>query len=393
MRQVFLDHQSSTPVAPEVFEAMKPFFSESFGSPASFHRHGLQARDALLAAREQMAAFLNAESPDDIIFTSGGTESANLAVKGTAYAGKRKGNHIVVTEIEHPAVLNSVEFLEKQGFTATRVKVDGAGRVDPAAVRAAITEATILVCVHHANHDIGTIEPIRAIADITGDAGIPLFVDAVASAGWLKVDVRELGASLLSLSPHRWYGPKGVGVLYRHRRARVASVLHGGVQEAGRRAGTENMPAIVGAGVAATLATRELPNRQALTKRLQVRLLEGLRRGVTQLTLNGPEPGPERLATNLNLSAAYTEGEGQALLCDMRGIAIASGASCVSKAAKVSPVLTAIGLESSLAQASIIMSLGKDSSEEDMDYVIATYPQVIERLRSLSPLWPPKQKA
>jgi len=230
MRRVFLDHQATTPVLPEVFEAMRPFFSEACGSPSSLHQLGLRARDALARARAQVAALINAESPDEIVFTSGGTESANLAVKGTAYANQRRGDHIVISEIEHPSIINSVEFLEKRGFNCTRVKVDPEGFVDPADVRAALTEKTILICVHHVNHDIGTIEPIREIGELALGKGIPLFVDAAASGGWLPIDVQAMGVKLLSLSPHRFYGPKGVGVLYRNRRARLASLLHGGVQ-------------------------------------------------------------------------------------------------------------------------------------------------------------------
>ena len=372
---------------PEVFEAMKPFFTESFGSPSSLHRHGLLARDALATARTQVAALIHAESPDDIIFTSSGTESANLAVKGTAYASQRRGTHIVASAIEHPAVLNSIEFLEKQGFTCTRIRVDAEGMVDPKDVRSAITDQTILICLHHANHDIGTKQPIREVAEIAGESGIPLFVDAVASGGWLPIDVQELGVGLLSLSPHRFYGPKGVGVLYRNRRARLTSMLHGGVQEGGRRAGTENVPGIVGAGIAAEIAARELPTRRAHTAKLQTQLWEGLRSKIPHLKLNGPVPGPRRLPTNLNLSIEFVEGEGVVLLGDMQGIALTSGTSCVSKSVKVSPVLTAIGLEHGLAQGAVILSLGKDNTEEEIEYVIETLPKIVSKLRGMSPQW------
>ncbi len=387
MRHVYLDHQTTTPALPEVVEAMTPFFAESFGSPSSLHRHGLRARDALAKARDQTAALVHAESSDDIIFTSGGTESANLAIKGTAYASQRRGKHIVTSAIEHPAVLNSIEFLETQGFTSTRVGVDAEGGVDPKAVTAAITEQTVLICVHHINHDIGVIEPIREIGVIAGDRGIPLFVDAVASGGWLPIDVQELGASLLSLSPHRFYGPKGVGVLYRNRRARLASLIHGGVQEGGRRAGTENVPAIVGAGLAAELAARDLTERTALMARLQQLLWAGLKAKIPHLKLNGPEPGSKRIGTNLNVSIEFVEGEGVVLMADMRGIAMTSGTSCVSKSLKISPVLSAIGLEHNLAQGAIILSLGKDNTEEEMQYVIETLPQIVAKLRAMSPLW------
>ena len=392
MRRVFLDHQSATPVLPEVFDVMKPYFSEAFGSPSSLHQHGLRARDALAAAREQIARFVNAESPEDIIFTSDGTESANLAIKGVAYASQRRGNHLVVSVTEHPSVLNSVDFLEQQGFVCTRVKVDSEGFVDPENVRAAITGKTILVALHHANHDIGTIQPVKEIAAIAAERGIAFFVDAEASAGWLPVDVQAMGASLLSLSPHKFYGPKGVGVLYRNRRARLNSIIHGGMQEGGRRAGMENVPAIVGAGVAAEIAARELSARTAHTGELQTFLWERLKEKIACIKLNGPEPGPARISTNLNISTEFIEGEGQLLLLDMQGIAVASGTSCVSKALKISHVLSAIGLDHGLAQGNIILSLGKDNTEQEIDYVVETFEKVVAKLRGMSPTWDEFQK-
>jgi cysteine desulfurase len=366
---------------------MKPFFVEAYGNPSSQHRHGLKAREALAAARAQFASLLNARSPEEIVFTSGGTEATNLAVKGAAYANQRRGRHLVVSAIEHSAVLNSISFLEKQGFTCTRVGVDSEGLVDPAEVRSAITDQTTLICVHHANHEIGTVEPIGEIAAVANAKGVPLFVDAVASAGWLPIDVQALGISLLSLAPHRFYGPKGVGVLYRNRQARIESLIHGGGQEEGRRAGTENMPAIVGGGVAAALAWTDLPERMRRTGRWQTELWEKLRAAIPHLALNGPEPGPKRITTNLNVSAEFTEGEGQLLSLDMAGIAVASGTACISKAVKVSPVLEAIGLDRGLAQASIIISLGKDHTDEEIARFLEVYTRVIGRLRSMSPLW------
>ena len=386
-RQVYFDHQASTPVLPEVFEAMQPWFSESFGSASSLHRYGVHAREALERAREQVAALINAESPEDIIFTSGATESANLAVKGLAYANQRRGKHIVASAIEHPAVLNSIEFLKAQGFTATLVKVDREGFVEPKDVAESITDETVLVAMQHVNPDIGTIEPIHEIGELVAERGIPLFVDAAASGGWLPIDVQAMGAGLLSLAPHRFYGPKGVGVLYRNRRARLSPIIHGGVQEGGRRAGTENIPAIVGAGVAAEIAQRELSQRMRHTAALQRRLWDGLKASIERITLNGPEPGPRRISTNLNISTEFTEGEGQALMCDVNGIAVASGTNCVSKALKISHVLSAIGLEHSLAQANIILSLGQDNTEQDVDYFLATFPKIVAKLRSMSPTW------
>lgn len=384
---LFLDWQSSTPVLDEVFEAMRPYFSERFGSPSSLHQHGLRARDALEKARLQCAGMINAEYPEEIVFTSGGTEASNLAVKGVAYASQARGNHIVYTAIDHPAVFNSISYLEKQGFTSTRIQPDRSGLIDPDEIRAAITEQTILVCIQHANHDIGTIEPVGRISEITTERGVPLFVDATSSAGWLPLDVQALGASLVSISPHRFYGPKGVGALYRNRKTRLTNILHGGVQEGGRRAGTENVPAIVGAGMAAEISVRELTDRMTHTRKLQHHLWEGLRKNVDFVVLNGPEPGPGRIGTNLNISAEFLEGEALMLRLDMQGIAVTSGTSCASKSLKISPVLAAIGLDHSLAQASIILSIGRDNTEKEMDLFIEVFASTVRKLRDMSPLW------
>jgi cysteine desulfurase len=386
-REVYLDHQAATPLLPEVLEAMRPYFSDAYGSASSIHQHGLRARDALARAREQIAAFVNAESPEEIIFTSDGTEAANLAVKGTAWASQRRGRHLVTSEIEHPAVLGSVEFLESQQFTSTRIKVDSEGFIQPEPLRSALTDQTVLLALHHANHDVGTIQRVPELAALAAERGAAFYVDAEASAGWLPIDVRAMGVDLLSFSPHRFYGPKGVGVLYRQRRARLTSLIHGGVQEGGRRAGTENIPAIVGAGVAAEIAQREQSHRMAHTARLQARLWEGLRAAVPYLKLNGPPPGPRRLSTQLNLSAEFVEGEGLLLLLDTRGVAIASGMSCVSKALKVSPVLTAMGLDHSLGQAAVLLSLGQNTTEADVDYVLEVFPAAVAKLRGMSPTW------
>ncbi|PTY03617.1 cysteine desulfurase NifS [Verrucomicrobia bacterium LW23] len=387
MRSVYLDHQASTPLLPEALEAMTPYFTQAFGNASSLHRYGLQVRDGIATARAQVAALINAESPDDIIFTGNGAEAVNLAIKGFADANHRKGKHIVLSATEHPTVLGSVEYLERQGFTHTKVPVDKEGIIDPAAVREAITPETILVAVHIANHDIGAIQPIKEISAITREKGIPLFCDAVASAGWYPIDVQALGIQLLTLSPHRFYGPKGVGVLYRSRRARVTSHIHGGVQEGGRRAGTENVPAIIGAGVAAEIALRDLNERIAHVSRLQHKLHDGMVASIPYIKLNGPKPGPLRLCNTLNWSTEFIEGEGQLLLCDSNGIAVASGSSCVSKSLKVSHVLEAIGLDHALAQGNIIMSLGKDNTEEDIDYVIERFLKVVNTLRRMSPMW------
>lgn len=387
MRHVYLDHQAATPLLPEAFEAMKPYFTEWFGNASSLHEHGLRVREALKVARQQIAALINADSEEEIFFTSDGTESANLAIKGVAYANERKGKHLVVCATEHPSVINSVEFLEKQGWTCTRVGVDAEGVILLEELKAAITPQTVLVAVHHVNHDIGTIQPIVEVGRICAEKSVPLYVDCEASAGWLPIDVKSWGAALVSFSPHRFYGPKGVGVLYRNKKARLVSIIHGGVQEGGRRAGTENVPAIVGAGVAAEVALQDLVSRVTHTQKLQQQLWRGLRTYVSYIKLNGPEPGPKRITTNLNLSTEFIEGEGQLLLCDLNGIAVASGSSCVSKSLKISHVLAAIGLDHALAQGNIIMTLGKDTTAEDMDYVVATFGKIVEKLRGMSPMW------
>lgn len=374
-------------MSPSAFEAMRPYFTEAYGNPSSLHQHGLRVRDAIKQARQQMAALINADSEEEIFFTSDGTESANLAIKGVAYANERKGKHLVVSATEHPSVMNSVEFLEKQGWTCTRVGVNAEGVLNLDELRAAITPQTVLVAVHHVNHDIGTIQPMREVGKICAATGVPLYVDCEASAGWLPVDVKEFGAALVSFSPHRFYGPKGVGVLYRNKKARLVSIIHGGVQEGGRRAGTENVPAIVGGGVAAEIARTELPQRMAHTAALQRRLWDGLKAQIKFIKLNGAEPGPLRISTNINISTEFIEGEGQLLMLDHMGVAVASGSSCVSKSLKISHVLGAIGLDHALAQGNIIMTLGQGNSVEDVDYTVETFAKIVTKLRGMSPMW------
>jgi len=393
MRHVYLDHQSATPVLPEVLAAMQPFFRESFGNPSSLHHHGLFARDALEKARAQIAALIHAESPDEIIFTSDGTEAMNLAVKGAALANRRNGNHLILSATEHPAVLASAQFLETQGFTCTRVKVNAEGMVALADVGAAITDQTILISIHHTNHEIGAIQPLREIGELARDRGILFYVDAEAAAGWLPVDVQHCHASFLSFSPHRFYGPKGVGVLYQNHRARLAPIIQGGDQENGRRAGVENVPAIVGAGLAAEIAQRDLDARRSHCSRLQTRLWDGLHGKISHLKLNGPELGPHRHPANLHISAEFIEGESQLLLCDMHGMAVASGSSCVSKSREISHVLAALGLPPARARASILLSLGADNTDDDVEYFLETFPKIVAKLRALSPTWAEFEKS
>lgn len=392
MSRVYLDHHSATPVDPEVFEAMRPWFTERYGNPSSPHGLALQARRALEHSREQLARLINAEVPEQLIFTSGGTESANLAVLGAARANQRLGNHILVAATEHPAILNAAKSLVVEGFEVTEIPVDSVGRIDPEQVEALATDKTILACVHHANHDIGTLQPIADIGARLRQRGVPLFVDATTSGGWTPLDVQALNATFVSLTPHRFYGPKGIGVLYRHRSGRVKPILHGGMQEDGRRPGTENVPAIVGAGAAAELAIRELPQREEHCRRLQQRLWTGLRESISHLRLNGPKPGPQRLATNLNVSCRFVEGEGIALRCDMRGLAINSGTGCVIKSMKVPHVLAALGLTAQEALGAILLTLGRDNTPEDVDFAVTTISQAVADLREMSASWETFQK-
>jgi cysteine desulfurase len=382
--RIYFDHQSATPVLPEIVEAMIPFLSGRFGNASALHAEGFAARDALGKAREQVAAFLGAEAPEDIIFTGNGTEAVNLAIKGTAWANQRRGRHIVMSAAEHPATANSVKWLRESGFEASVVPVDAQGRIDPNAFGAALRDDTVLACIHHANHDIGTIQPVRELADIAADRGAVVFVDAIASAGWLPVNVRELGADLLAISPHRFYGPKGVGILYRHRRARIQSLIHGGEQEEGRRAGTENIPAIAGAGLACEIAGRNVAAREERTRALQARAWEGIRSRVEGLTLNGPEPGLERHPANLNISIASAEGEALGLMLDVKGIAVATGSACVTKENRIPAVLAAIGLPEALARGNVILSLGEENTPEEIDYFIDTFAEAVRKLREMS---------
>ncbi len=385
--RVSFDQQAGTAALPEVVAAMEPFWRREIGLPAALHQGGQPARAALAAAREQMARLLGAESPENVFFTGNGTEAVNLAIKGTAWANLRRGRHVVTTTIEHPATANSLKFLETQGFEVTRVAVDEMGRIDPEAVVAALRPETVLVAVHHANHDIGTIQPIEVLGPMIAERGIPLFVDAIASAGWQAIDVQRWEASLVAVSPHRFHGPKGVGVLYRNRRARLASLIHGGDQEQGFRAGTENVPAIVGAGVAAAMAVERRAERAAHAGAIQRAVWDGIRGTVSHSHLNGPMPGPERLPSNLNIAVEFVEGEGLALALDLKGFAIGAGAACVTKNLRVPPVLAAIGCPEERALGAILLSFSADNTLEEATQFLEVFPKVVHRLRSLSPRW------
>ena len=378
-RRVYLDHLSGGPLASEVRAAMRPWLEEIHGNASSLHWHGLKAREALDSAAAQCAAMIGAPA-DDLVFTSSGTEANNLAVKGVAEAQRERGSHLILSNIEHPSIDQSVAWLEQQGFTATRVPVDGEGRLTAAAVAESVTDQTILIATHHANHDLGTVQNLPALGAVAAERGIPLLIDATASGGWVPVDVEAHPISLLTLAPHRFGGPQGVGVLYRNPCVPMSPQLHGGGQQGGQRAGTENLAAIVGAGAAATLPVIEVGP-------LQEQLHAGLQERIEKISLNGPTPGVERLPTQLNYSLAGLEGEGLALALDMQGVAIASGAACVTQNLAIPPALAAIGLDVAQAKGNVLLSLGRDISTADIDHVLEIIPKQVDKLRALSPTW------
>ena len=378
-RRVYLDHLSGGPLASEVRAAMRPWLEEIHGNASSLHWHGLKAREALDTAAAQCAAMIGAPA-DDLVFTSSGTEANNLAVKGVAEAQRERGSHLILSNIEHPSIDQSVAWLEQQGFTATRVPVDGEGRLTAAAVAESVTDQTILIATHHANHDLGTVQNLPALGAVAAERGIPLLIDATASGGWVPIDVEALPISLLTLAPHRFGGPQGVGVLYRNPCVPLSPQLHGGGQQGGQRAGTENLAAIVGAGAAATLPVIEVGP-------LQEQLHAGLQERIEKISLNGPTPGVERLPTQLNYSLAGLEGEGLALALDMQGVAIASGAACVTQNLAIPPALAAIGLDVAQAKGNVLLSLGRDTIAADIDHVLEIIPKQVDKLRALSPSW------
>ena len=383
---IHLDHLITTKPLPEVFELMKPWLKERFGSVNALNQLGIEARDAIDEARFSLAKLINASNSEEIIFTSSGTEAINLAVKGSALANKRFGNHIITTNIEHPAVTGSVSWLEKQGFESTNINVDNQGRFDPNELAQSIRDNTVLVALHQANHDLGIIQPIAEVSTLTSQRGIPLFIDATLSGGWLPIDVQQLGVDLLALAPHRFYGPKGVGVLYKKRRTPVESLIHGGMQENELRAGTENVAAIVGAGIASIRAISELDQRINHTKKLQQQLLNGIRKIVEGIHLNGPEPGSERLPHHLSISTEGVEGEGQALAMDLRGVAIHAGAACTTKTMQIPPSLKAIGRNADLARGTTLWGIGTSLTEAEILEAIEIFSSVTAQLRSISPV-------
>ncbi|PIU61411.1 MAG: cysteine desulfurase NifS [Armatimonadetes bacterium CG07_land_8_20_14_0_80_40_9] len=388
MKRVYLDHNATTPTHPEVLEAMLTYFNDSFGNPSSIHQFGQQARKAIDEAREKVANFISAK-PEEIVFTSGGTEADNFAIKGVIYANEQNGGHIITSSIEHHAVLNPCEYLEKKGFKVTYLPVDKYGLIDPEETKKAITKETILITIMHANNEVGTIEPIAEIGRIAKERNITLHTDAVQSAGKIPVSVNELHVDLLSLSGHKIYGPKGIGVLYIRKGTRIQPLIHGGHHEKNRRAGTENVPAIVGLGKAIEIAKDTMEKESIRLTNLRNKLCGGIAEKIDHVLLNG-HPG-KRLPNTLNMSFEFVEGESIILNLDLKGIAVSSGSACTSGSLEPSHVLKAMGVEPAIAQGSIRFSLGKDNTEEDVDYVLEVLPEIIIRLREMSPLYRKKR--
>ena len=385
MRTVYMDHASTTPLRPEVLKAMLPFFEEDFGNPLSIHSFGDAPREAMEAARGKVAQLIGATSKD-IYFTANGSEANNMAIKGVALMNRKKGNHIIVSAIEHQSVLNPAATLEKLGFEVTYIPVDRYGLVDPQAVAQAMRDDTILVAIMHANNEIGTIEPIAEIAGVVKQSQAVFHTDAIATAGRIPVDVNELGVDTLSLSGNQFYGPAGAGALFMRRGVRLMPLIEGGVQERGRRAGSENVPAIVGLGVAAELAQQELSARTARLTPLRDRLIERLTQEIDHVILTGHPT--QRLPHHVSVCAEFVEGEAMLLMLNLHGIAASSGSTCTSKALKASHVLTSIGVDIAVAQGSLVFTLGDDNTPEDIDYVADTLPPIVERLRAMSPIYP-----
>jgi cysteine desulfurase len=390
MRQVYLDNAATTSLLPEVREAMLPYLGELFGNPSCLHDWGDAAREAIDKARDRVAQLIGADA-EEIIFTGSGTESNNFAIKGLALAQQSKGKHIVVSAIEHFSVLHSARTLEKWGFELTLVPVDKYGLVDPEDVRKSLKKDTVLVSVMQANGEVGTIEPIKEIAKITRENGVLLHTDAVATAGTIPVDVKELGVDALSLAGNQFYGPKGVGALWLRKRVRIIPLLDGGVQEGGRRAGTENIPAIVGLGKAAELARINMLARMKHLTLLRDRLLAELPKRIERVIVTGHPQN--RLPGNASFCVQFIEGEAMLMLLNSQGIAVSSGSACTSRALKASHVLIAMGLSHEIAQGSILFTFGIDNTEEDVDYVLETMPAIVQRLRQMSPLYAKFTKA
>lgn len=382
-RFVYLDHSATTPVDQKVLEAMLPFFSMDFGNPNSLHAWGRKARQAVNQARDEVSRLINAE-PSEIIFTGGGSEADNIAIKGVAFAKKDKGRHIITSAIEHHAVLDTCKWLEKEGFDITILPVDESGTIRPKELRKAIRPDTILVTIHFANNEIGTVQPIEQLGNICREQGVLFHTDAVQAAGHISIDVKKLPIDLMTMAAHKMYGPKGVGALYIKKGVKIVPLIHGGGQERGLRSGTENTAGIVGFGKAAALASDRLAKDEPEKERnLRDRLIDGILEKIEDAMLTGHRT--ERLPFHASFCFRYIEGESLLLRLDALGIGASSGSACTSGSLEPSHVLLAIGLPHEIAHGSLRLTLGKDTSEEDIDYVLENLPKVVESLRAMSP--------
>ncbi|MCR4433724.1 MAG: cysteine desulfurase NifS [Caldiserica bacterium] len=387
MKSVYFDHAATTPVHPEVLEAMLPYFSEQFGNASSLHSYGQLAARAVEEARAQVAELINCD-PREIIFTGSGTEADNFALKGIAEKLKSRGNHIITSSIEHHAVEMTCRYLEKRGFHVTYLPVDKDGLVHPEELKKALTDQTILVSVMHANNEVGTIQPIKELAQIAHERGVLFHTDAVQTVGSIPVDVKDLGVDLLSLSAHKFYGPKGVGALYMRKGVAIEPLIHGGGQERNLRAGTTNVPGIVGLGKAAELAKKELRERMEHNLNLRERLIKGLEERLSDYVLTGHRT--LRLPGNVSICVQYIEGESMLLLLSAEGFACSSGSACTSGSLEPSHVLLSMGIDPQLAQGSLRITLGRENTVEDVDRFLEVLPKVVERLREMSPFKPRK---
>ncbi|WP_297631868.1 cysteine desulfurase NifS [uncultured Clostridium sp.] len=384
MKTVYMDYAATTYVKPEVLEEMMPYFTGKFGNPSSFYGPSRETKMAVDSGRERVAKALNCDV-SEVYFTGGGSEADNWAIKGIASAYKNKGNHIITTRIEHHAVLHTCEYLEKNGYEVTYLDVNEEGFISLEDLRNAITDKTILVSIMFANNEIGTIEPIKEIGAICKERGVLFHTDAVQAIGNVKIDVKDMNIDLLSLAGHKIYAPKGIGALYIKKGVRIHNLIHGGGQERNRRAGTENIAGIVGIGKAIELATSNLDEHIETMSKLRDKLIDGILE-IPYSRLNGPR-GDKRLPANVNISFEFIEGESILLSLDFEGVCASSGSACTSGSLDPSHVLLAIGLPHEKAHGSLRLTLGDGTTEEDVDYVIQTLPPIIERLRSMSPLW------
>jgi len=388
-RKVYLDNSATTQVDRKVLEAMLPYFSEEYGNPNSLHAWGREARKGVDNARSQVAQLIGAE-PKEVIFTGGGSEADNLAIKGAAWALKDKGKHIITSSIEHHALLDTVKWLGKNGYDYTVLPVDETGMADPKELEAAIRPDTILTSIMYANNEIGTIEPVAELGEVCRRHGVLFHTDGVQATGHIKIDVKELPIDMMTMAAHKMYGPKGVGALYVRKDIKLIPVIHGGGQEFGVRSGTENTPGLIGFGMAAELAANRLASGEIDNEiRLRDRLIGGLTERIPEITLTGHRT--KRLPYHASICVKYVEGEGMLLLMDAAGIGVSSGSACTSGSLEPSYVLLALGLDHPTAHGSVRMTLSKDTNDEDIDYVLEKFPPIVEKLRYLSPFYKKNQ--